>query len=94
MAKEKIELKDYGLLFVPNVCRLLVELHDRNTSAYTLFSYSLFKWVGAGCPSNWADYIPPDLDLMQQGYLERMFSEHVSRWRSYNSHSHKRVSGK
>lgn len=92
MAKEKIALCDYGLLIAPNVCRLLVELHDTNQSAYTVFSYSLFKWVGAGCPSDYVRYIPSGLDLMQQGYLERMFSEHLSRWRTYNAH--RRAAGK
>jgi len=86
MGRPKVDLADYGLLLEPNICRLLCEMHKGDSEKYQKFTLALFRWVGAGCPSSKAKYIPRDLDLMAQGYLERLFTEHISRWRSYNSH--------
>lgn len=86
MARPKIELKNYGLLLDPNVCRLFVELSNKDAEKYRLFSLALFKWVGAGCPEPISKHVPSALDLMSQSLLERLFTEHIGRWKSYNAH--------
>ena len=86
MAKSRIEIKDYGLLLDPEVCRMFVELSNQSADKYRLFSLALFKWVGAGCPEPVSRHIPKELDLMAQSLLERLFGEHIGRWKSYNSH--------
>ena len=86
MARQRIELKDYGLLLDPNICRMLVQLAVDNPTRYQQFSVTLFKWIAAGCPTPFAKHIPSDLDLMAQSLLERIFQEHIGRWRTYNAH--------
>lgn len=91
MGNEKKELADFGLQLEPELCRLLVELHDTNKVKYTLFTYSLLKWVASECPNDYDGYIPKELDLMQRGYLKQLFVGHLARWRSHIGH--RRVKG-
>ena len=86
MAKPKIELAEYGLLIDTNICRMFVELSKQDADKYRLFSLALFKWVGAGCPEPISTHIPKELPLESQSLLERLFSEHIGRWKSYNAH--------
>ncbi len=86
MARTRVELKDYGLLLDPNVWRMLVELASESADKYLKFSLALHKWVGTGCPEPISKHIPKELDLMAQSLLERLFTEHVGRWKSYNAH--------
>lgn len=84
--KELIALKDYGLLIDPNICRMLIQLGKDAPDKYRLFSIALFSWVSKGCPEPYAPHIPRELDLMSQSLLERLFSEHLGRYKTYKSH--------
>ena len=84
--KELIDLKEYGLLLDPNICRMLIQLEKDTPDRYRLFSIALFSWVSKGCPYPYAQHIPRDLDLMSQSLLERLFSEHLGRYKTYRSH--------
>ena len=83
---EIIELGEYGLLLDPNICRMLIELEKAAPERYRLFSVALFSWVSNGCPQPFSKHIPQDLDLMSQSLLERLFSEHLGRYKTYRAH--------
>ena len=84
--KELIALCDYGLLIEPNICAMLIQLDKDEPDKYRLFSVALFSWVSKGCPLPLAAHIPKELDLMAQSLLERLFSEHLGRYKTYKSH--------
>ena len=83
---ELVALKDYGLLIDPNICRMLIQLEKTAPDNYRLFSIALFSWVSKGCPEPYPPHIPRELDLMSQSLLERLFSEHIGRYKTYKSH--------
>lgn len=86
VTKGSIPLEDYGLLLSPNICRMLIQLEKNTPDTYRLFSIALFSWVANGCPKPYAPHIPQELELMSQSLLERLFSEHLGRYKTYKSH--------
>lgn len=84
--KETVSLKDYGLLIDPNICRMFIQMEKDTPDKYRLFSIALFSWVAKGCPEPYAPHIPQELELVSQSLLERLFSEHLGRYKTYKSH--------
>lgn len=86
MAREKIKLEDYGLLFEPNVSKALDQLSIKNEPCFTAICTAVFHWAASGYPENFGAFMPKELSLMEQSFIERIMSAHISRWHSYNSH--------
>ena len=86
MAREKIKLEDYGLLFEPNVSKALDELSTQDNPCFIAICTTVFHWAARGYPENFGAFMPKELSLMEQSFIERIMSAHISRWHSYNSH--------